>query len=173
MRVPGKKKRSMLNALVAIPETFIFRRRISRMPKRSEGRLLYGLWQYIEPKEYGFKKLPRTSATRKARTVHLLRKYIPSDMVKKELSLPYGGFELTVGVSFYKKGKETIADVFVVPKPYLSAERGFIKPKDTTSSVQRTVFELEQKNLERAVKMLAEKLGLKESNRLKVNFLYP
>lgn len=173
MKAPAKKRNRVLSRLAAMPKNFIFQMRTSRIPKRSKGRLLCGLWQYADPKTFGFKELPRMLGVRKPRRVHLLKKYISGDIIKKELSLPSGGFELTVGVSFYKRGKETVADVFVVSRPYLSAERGYVRPKETTSSLQRTAFEKEKKNLERAVRLLAENLGIKESAKLKVNFLYP
>ena len=173
MKAPTKKRNRVLSRLAAMPKNFIFRRRTSRIPKRSKGRLLYGLWQYVDPKTVGFKGLPRTTAKRKGRPVHLLRKYISGEVIKEVTSIDSAGFELTIGVSFYTHRGALKADVFIVPKPYLAASKGRISIKEPTSSMQRTAFEEEKKNLGRAVRMLAENLGIKESEKIEINFLAP
>lgn len=173
MKLQRKTKRTIFGKVAAASQNLLFRIRASRLPKRSKGYLLYGLWQYIEPKSIGFKKLPRTLPRKKGRPVHILRKYISGGLAERVTSVESAGFDLHVGVTFYTHKGEINADVFVIPKPYSSAERGFVKPKETTSSLQRTAFEEEKKNLKRAVRTLAEQLGLKNPEKLKINFLYP
>mgnify|MGYP007109720424 CR=1 FL=1 len=173
MKAPAKKRTWVLSRLAAMPKNFLLQRRTSRMPERSKGWLLYGLWQYVDPKTFGFKGLPRTTAKRRGGLVHLLRKYIPGRVIKKVTSIDSAGFELTIGVSFYTHRGALKADVFIVPKPHLAASKGRISIKEPTSSMQRTAFEEEKKNLERAVRMLAENLGIKEPERIEINFLAP
>lgn len=173
MKRPEKRRQNIWSRVAAAPKNFLFRRRVSRTPKRPKGGLLYGLWQYIDPEAIGFKKFPRTLPGKKGRPVHILRKYISGELAQRVTSVKSAGFDLHVGVTFYIHKGAINADVFVIPKPYSSAEHGFIRPKETTSSLQRTAFEEEKESLEKAVRLLAEQLGLQKPEEVKINFLYP